>query len=110
MPVEITTANQPVFAPDPQAVLKRSQATWGEGDFSFIAARIVLPRAAIVIVEPLYPAHHLRAAPDKRHERDEQEAVPEHDRDRKRVHCGLANTILTVPPPRAGDRKSSDST
>jgi ubiquinone/menaquinone biosynthesis C-methylase UbiE len=40
MPLETSIPNQ--TAPDPQAVLKRSQAAWSDGDFSYIAARIVL--------------------------------------------------------------------
>ena len=41
MPTDTITSSQSTAAPDPQTVLKRSQATWGTGDFSYIAARIV---------------------------------------------------------------------
>ena len=41
MPTETSTPNQ-TAAPDPAAILKRSQATWATGDFSVVAARIVL--------------------------------------------------------------------
>src|SRR6266496_4033925 len=49
-----------------------------------ITAMIVLPRAAIATIEPLHPAHHLLPARDQHDQRDEQEAVPERKRDRKR--------------------------
>src|SRR6266516_483854 len=64
---------------------------------------IALPGAAIATVEPLHPAHHLLPARDQHYQRDEQEAVPKHKRDDKRVHRGPANTIL----PRADGRESA---
>jgi ubiquinone/menaquinone biosynthesis C-methylase UbiE len=41
MPIDTSTPKQ-TAAPDPAAILKRSQAAWAGGDFSYIAARIVL--------------------------------------------------------------------
>ncbi len=41
MPADTLNPN-PSTGPDPQAILKRSQSTWASGDFSVIAARIVL--------------------------------------------------------------------
>jgi len=41
MPTDTINPNQPGTAPDPAAILKKSQSTWATGDFSYVAARIV---------------------------------------------------------------------